>query len=175
GMRHNSKLGRGALDEREGGLNFLCQQLYDGAEKELAPLFDCDDLGKYQGRGQKAVYRRSTVGGALAQRQPAGTTHSRAVRAVQHRLEDLARILRKHGTFPPQRHYMIWRPLWDVAERRGRLRRLAKSLEPELIHEVTYYLLCIFAQPYNCHVVMLRAVAASLSALAAREERRLGQ
>eukprot|EP00959_Pyramimonas_sp_CCMP1952_P259174 5418472-Pyramimonas_sp.AAC.1 len=73
-------------------LDQLSRALYDGAEAELAPLFQPPEGGhdRVVGRSRRPRYRKSTSGGALARCQPSGAQASRAISILQLRVHDIS-------------------------------------------------------------------------------------
>eukprot|EP00959_Pyramimonas_sp_CCMP1952_P134010 2803300-Pyramimonas_sp.AAC.1 len=159
-MEADARLGPGDAGNRQQRLDNLYRQLYQGAERELVPLFSLDKPEAHVGRGESIQYHHVTAGGALAHQKPAGTCTSRALRLLQHRIEDVAHVIQKFGSVPQGRHHSIWQPISDLMAGRGRMRRLAGCLPDGLAVEVSSYLIAIFSQAGRHQAVLLRSLAA---------------
>eukprot|EP00959_Pyramimonas_sp_CCMP1952_P328615 6879830-Pyramimonas_sp.AAC.1 len=73
-MRNDSGNGHGDVTTRAQRLQDLTAALYDGVERELAPLFHAEQpCAALCGRADGPHYACTTAGGALSRQQPAGT------------------------------------------------------------------------------------------------------
>eukprot|EP00959_Pyramimonas_sp_CCMP1952_P023240 488803-Pyramimonas_sp.AAC.1 len=73
-MRNNSEKGHGVVTTRAQRLQDLTAALYDGVEREIAPLFRTEQPdAAFCGRADGPRYAYTTAGGALSRQQPAGT------------------------------------------------------------------------------------------------------
>eukprot|EP00959_Pyramimonas_sp_CCMP1952_P057592 1202158-Pyramimonas_sp.AAC.1 len=70
-MDADARLGPGDTSGRQQRLDGLYRHLYQGAERELVPLFQLDKPAAHMGRGECIEYHHVTAGGALAHQKPA--------------------------------------------------------------------------------------------------------
>eukprot|EP00959_Pyramimonas_sp_CCMP1952_P066628 1391047-Pyramimonas_sp.AAC.1 len=83
-MRSDSGKGHGDVTTRDQRLQDLAAALYNGVERELAPLFHTEQPdAAFCDRADGPHYAYTTAGGALSRQQPAGTQMTRALRILQ--------------------------------------------------------------------------------------------
>eukprot|EP00959_Pyramimonas_sp_CCMP1952_P414860 8691992-Pyramimonas_sp.AAC.1 len=65
-MRQDAHDGFGGPSNHQQRVDLICQQIFNGVERELLPLFQVEEPNRVVGRSSGLEYRHVTAGGALA-------------------------------------------------------------------------------------------------------------